>query len=132
MIAALTHHHTAVADQERVLAAIVEEAEDLALALVRVTDRNLAITYLEALALRVDAWRTERAVLVRMYVAYRVPARCWRTRVRRGDDLRDLDLDRSLCVGPAWRWLTLPGTLAAAHAHDDSAKPVQASSALAS
>jgi len=124
------HSHVAVTDRERFVAAIAAEAQDLSHALDHVVDPALAITYLEALALRVEAWRIERLDLIRAYVAYRVPRRLWKTRVALGERRRCLDLDRDMAVRHATRWLR--PTWAHKAPHDAVPQPLASSTKLPS
>jgi hypothetical protein len=94
-----------VALQERVVYAIREEAHELSHRLERVRDGDVALELIEQLGILVDAWRAERLKLIREYTAARVRTRSWKVAVRRGQAERELDLDTSLCVAHAWRWL---------------------------
>ncbi|MFT6146555.1 MAG: hypothetical protein ACJATT_002352 [Myxococcota bacterium] len=94
-----------VALQERVVYAIREEAHELSYCLERVRNGNVALVFIERLGVLADAWRTERLKLIREYTAARVRPSAWKVAIRHGQTLRELDLDTSLCVAHAWRWL---------------------------
>ena len=94
-----------VALQERVVYAIREEAHQLSYRLERVRDGDVALQLIEHLGTLVDAWRAERLKLIREYMAARVRPSRWKVAVRRGQAMRELDVDTSLCVAHAWRWL---------------------------
>ncbi len=94
-----------VALQERVVYAIREEAHELSHRLERVRDGHVALELIEQLGVVVDAWRAERLKLIREYTAVRVRPSVWKVAIRRGQVARELDLDTSLCVAHAWRWL---------------------------
>ncbi len=94
-----------VALQERVVYAIREEAHELSHRLERVRDGDVALQLIEQLGVLVDAWRAERLKLIREYMAARVRPSVWKVAIRRGQAMRELDLDTSLCVAHAWRWL---------------------------
>ena len=101
----------AVALQERVVGAIRDNARDLSRRLEGAVDAQRAVPLLYKLAERVDAWREERAVLCRMYLARQVLPRLWRVRPRHRLAARELDLDAAVCVQHAVKWL-LPPNLA--------------------
>ena len=94
-----------VALQQRVVYAIREEAHELSHRLERVRDGAVALELIEQLGTLMDAWRVERLKLIREYTAARVRPCLWKVAIRRGQPMRELDLDTSLCVAHAWRWL---------------------------
>lgn len=100
-----SHHALAVTLQERVVAAICDEARAASERLEAATQGDVAVEHLETLATLVDAWRAERTLLIRTYLDHVVPLRQWRTRVRAQDERRPLDLEPEVCVRHAWRWL---------------------------
>lgn len=94
-----------IALQERVVHAVREEAHELSYRLERVRDGDVALELIEQLGTVVDAWRVERLKLIREYTSARVRPWRWKVAIRRGQAMRELDLDTTLCVAHAWRWL---------------------------
>ena len=91
--------------QERLVYAIREEAHELSTRLESVHCADVALQLIEQLGVLLDEWRVERIKLIQEYIAAKVRPSRWKIAVRRGQQQRELDLDTSLCVAHALKWL---------------------------